>query len=295
MPGLAALRDFYATQAQTKSLGPSSTAIDINLSIHYDDRFCGVQFFGCSALEIVRVVVIQRRISPSFIISPNPQDDSSDRTHRTLPGNSPNLQGSDFPKQVSRCATPTRHRTGDAIEDKREKLKRKAKLYESLLSPIHALPSDVLATIFAHSCEQNILAPFALPPALRISMVCSHWRDISFSTPRMWSHMTINFGLWKEKHRVLHEITDWCMNRSWPSPLRLSLTLPGDEFDEGFPRRHGVLAALKLLVENCERWEHISLSIRPPRFTLSIFDPIRGRLPLLKSLSLLEADPMNTE
>ncbi|KAL0071680.1 hypothetical protein AAF712_001537 [Marasmius tenuissimus] len=166
-----------------------------------------------------------------------------------------------------------------AIEDKREKLKRKAKLYESLLSPIHALPSDVLAKIFAHSCEQNILAPFALPLALRISMVCSHWRDMSFSTPRVWSHMTIVFGLWKEKHRVLHEITDWCMNRSWPSPLRLSLTLPGDEFDEGFPRRHGVLAALKLLVENCERWKHISLSIRPPRFTLSIFDPIRGRLP----------------
>ncbi|KAJ7251150.1 hypothetical protein B0H12DRAFT_994479, partial [Mycena haematopus] len=50
-----------------------------------------------------------------------------------------------------------------------------------LISPIHTLPVELLAQIFELAIRDYI------PKDLfRISQVCSHWRQVSHSTPRLW-------------------------------------------------------------------------------------------------------------
>ncbi|KAL0570087.1 hypothetical protein V5O48_011881 [Marasmius crinis-equi] len=173
-----------------------------------------------------------------------------------------------------------------AIESKRDKLKRTADLYKSLLSPIHTMPSEILSMIFAIFCKENVLSRSTLPEALRLSMVCGRWRDIVYSAPRLWSSIRIDFRAWTKDFHILDELTEHFMKKSGSSPLRLSLTFSAKESNDAQSAREGSQIALKTLVGHCERWENVFLTVAPTYFPSSIFNPIRGRLPLLVSLDL---------
>ncbi|KAJ7264904.1 hypothetical protein B0H12DRAFT_986153, partial [Mycena haematopus] len=49
-----------------------------------------------------------------------------------------------------------------------------------LISPIHTLPVELLAEIFELAIGEDDEAVF------RISQVCSDWRQVAHSTPRLW-------------------------------------------------------------------------------------------------------------
>ncbi|KAJ8083164.1 hypothetical protein PM082_009033 [Marasmius tenuissimus] len=177
-----------------------------------------------------------------------------------------------------------------AIERKHDRMKRNAELYKSLLSPIHAVPSEILSIIFAFSCERNILSGSALPSALQLSMVCGRWRDIVFSTPRLWASVEIDFGAWTKGLDVLTQLSELFLTRSQTSSLRFALTLPDDNYmyDGSQPRGGRILATLRSIIGQCERWEQFSLTTLPQHFPSTIFESIRGRVSLLKSLHLLK-------
>lgn len=50
---------------------------------------------------------------------------------------------------------------------------------------ISVLPSEVLATIFEHAADENLFP-------LVIGGVCSQWRNIAWSTPRLWTSLRID-------------------------------------------------------------------------------------------------------
>ncbi|KAK1221635.1 hypothetical protein PQX77_015550 [Marasmius sp. AFHP31] len=177
-----------------------------------------------------------------------------------------------------------------AIETKRDRLKRAAERYKSLLSPIHTVPTEILTTIFTFACEQNELSRDVIPNVLRVSMVCGRWRDIVFSTPRLWASIEIDFGGWTTNFHVLKQLLQLFMERSKASSLRLSLALPGDGYSGGRAGREEVSSILRVIVGQCERWEDVTLDVVPQHFPSSIFDPIRGRLPLLTSLRIRHLD-----
>ncbi|KAK1227528.1 hypothetical protein PQX77_009435 [Marasmius sp. AFHP31] len=182
-----------------------------------------------------------------------------------------------------------RHRTAIyTIERKRDKLKRTAELYGSLLSPIHNAPSEILTMIFTFACERNALLPSTTPDSLRLSMVCGRWRDIIFSTPNLWASIEVDFDQWTSNFHVLDELLELFIRQSKASPLRLALTLPGADYDGGASGRDEVLSILRSLVEQCERWEHVMLKTVPHHFPSPIFELIRDRLPLLRSLYLVK-------
>ncbi|KAL0570083.1 hypothetical protein V5O48_011877 [Marasmius crinis-equi] len=177
-----------------------------------------------------------------------------------------------------------------ALEHKRNRLKRTAERYKALLAPIHAVPPEILATIFEFVCECNLVSRSKLPAAVRLSVVCGRWRDIVCSTPRLWSDVSIDFRSWTKDFHVLNELTERLVKKSGNCPLRLTLILPSDDFDGDQAERQGVHSALRCLVEHCERWESVALRLAPSHFPSSIFGSICGRLPLLTSLSLYRAD-----
>ncbi|KAK1227526.1 hypothetical protein PQX77_009433, partial [Marasmius sp. AFHP31] len=135
------------------------------------------------------------------------------------------LEMAEFQVEINRLRTSIY-----TIERKRDRLKRNAELYKSLLFPIHAVPSEILSIIFTFSCERNVLSGSALPSALRLSMVCGRWRDIIFSSPHLWSNVEIDFGAWTKGSDVMTQLSELYLTRSQNSPLRLFLTLPDDDY-----------------------------------------------------------------
>ncbi|KAF9014593.1 hypothetical protein BDZ89DRAFT_445262 [Hymenopellis radicata] len=56
-------------------------------------------------------------------------------------------------------------------------------------SPIRQLPTEVLGIIFASACTSFQQDEYQTP--LSISLVCSKWRDISISTPTLWTNIYV--------------------------------------------------------------------------------------------------------
>ncbi|KAF9014514.1 hypothetical protein BDZ89DRAFT_1142248 [Hymenopellis radicata] len=56
-------------------------------------------------------------------------------------------------------------------------------------SPIRQLPTEVLGIIFASACTSFQEDEYKTP--LSISLVCSKWRDISISTPDLWTNIYV--------------------------------------------------------------------------------------------------------
>ncbi len=52
-----------------------------------------------------------------------------------------------------------------------------------LIAPIHTLPVELLAEIFQLTIDDNT----HIKDAFRISQVCSDWRQVAHSTPRLWA------------------------------------------------------------------------------------------------------------
>ncbi|KAL0570088.1 hypothetical protein V5O48_011882 [Marasmius crinis-equi] len=199
------------------------------------------------------------------------------------------LEMKEYRAEVNRLKT-----TIYTIESKHDMLQKTAELYKTLFSPIHAVPSEVLTMIFAFLCEENVVSRSTLPEVLRISMVCGRWRDIIYSTPSLWTGIKIDFCTWSKDFDVLHELTEHFLKWSGKSALRLFLEFPDDDFGEGSAWKEAH-SSLNALVASCERWEALSLTLTPPQFPTTIFDAIRGRLPALTSLALIQEGDLKIE
>ncbi|KAJ7865670.1 hypothetical protein B0H13DRAFT_2203269, partial [Mycena leptocephala] len=80
-----------------------------------------------------------------------------------------------------------------ALTKKRDHERAIAAALQSILAPIRTLPVELLAEIFSLTIRE---VPDKLPPwprkpshvkdAFRVAHVCSDWRWIATSTPRLW-------------------------------------------------------------------------------------------------------------
>ncbi|KAJ3759944.1 hypothetical protein EV360DRAFT_6117, partial [Lentinula raphanica] len=106
---------------------------------------------------------------------------------------------------------------------------------------------------------------------IMLSSVCNSWRKVCLEAPSLWRRIGPN------AHNY-HLIT-LLLERSRDSPLIISY------HEQGMGKR-----ILPLLAQHCERWEDVSFII--PTSCFSLLSSIKGRLPLLKSLTwgLLRSD-----
>ena len=193
--------------------------------------------------------------------------------------------------------------TGDA-KLRRQKLHRTSKKRKASsnwiqlleeLSPINRLPREVLAEVFVQCLPEIELWPKIegvstcqdIAPLLLCS-VCSTWRALALSTPRLWQRLFLRFTKVTRTIRVEEVIT---MMHAWieqsgvlPLTLRLEACLL-----HGHPAEFQAMicAVLLVLSHYSSRWEHVDFSFAacPP-----IIFPKFGHTPCLRSFRMNAKD-----
>lgn len=150
-----------------------------------------------------------------------------------------------------------------------------------ILSPVRALPAEILAEIFAFLCQEIEIVPrdsrnpAALSP-LRVSQVCSQWREAALSTPKLWSNIAIHA---MQKYPIpssrVH-LLRLHLERSQQCPLTLRLNIGRGSVDEARP-------LVEQLVEHSHRWHSVNLDVAPG--VIPFLDGAKCRLPRLEALT----------
>ncbi|KAK7461786.1 hypothetical protein VKT23_008218 [Stygiomarasmius scandens] len=169
------------------------------------------------------------------------------------------------------------------LKRQRDSLKRCQAECETLLSPIRRLPPEILSQIFDYHCQ----IPISLEgwnsnkwaddlvvdaPALSLSQVCSFWRELSLSTPILWSSLRINLQ-WHMGYGPI-QLLNLFLHYSGSTPLNLQVML-------GYGDTNSVI--FDSLVDFSHRWQTVVLECTGELLPINF--PTQKRFPLLTSLS----------
>ncbi|KAK7034771.1 hypothetical protein VNI00_012178 [Paramarasmius palmivorus] len=167
-----------------------------------------------------------------------------------------------------------------SLEQKRDRLTKKLSQYRSLLSPVHRMPPEILRNVFTMLNPPRLLPSYE---TLAVSAVCGRWRDVVLAMPSFWSYLRIDFADWNKKYNALDRLVRLFMERSQTSPLELDLNFFKATNDVA--RIPDVIPTLETLVRYSYRWHRVKLVNGHAQLLLhDVFNPIKGRLPLLSHL-----------
>ena len=140
----------------------------------------------------------------------------------------------------------------------------------ALLSPVRRLPPELLGEIFELCLPRNYHKKDAHQAVMLPSHVCSHWRSVALSIPRLWSKIVLYVSDRVVELRTALVIA-W-LSRSGGSPLSISLN------------GRNVRPILGVILLHCDRWQHIDLFI-PPKM-LQCFEQANGHFDRLETLQI---------
>ncbi|KAJ7061587.1 hypothetical protein C8F01DRAFT_1137816 [Mycena amicta] len=195
-------------------------------------------------------------------------------------------------------------KTMDGLVNERSQLVAFIDNHKALLSPIRRMPRDVFEEIFV-ACmpvTRNCVMSSREAPLL-LGRVCSAWRSICFSTPRLWARLHISqpaviFANLPETNKfriqcerglaTLRVVTETWLARSGQCNLSISVSCSSYELSNDVfgPDKQSIL---NILTPFASRWEHITIFgvlaedlMRLPKLTAEDF-------PRLKSIKITEA------
>ncbi|KAF5360035.1 hypothetical protein D9758_007646 [Tetrapyrgos nigripes] len=165
----------------------------------------------------------------------------------------------------------------DELRREQERLKSIIDICLSLQAPVKLLPPELLSKIF-HTVHDDVGRIFIFQrsdnssiPALPLSQVCSLWRNVALSCPKLWCRMNVYLD-----HS---DYTSWavetCLARS--GNVRLELGITGSFTGT---------KALKCLAESSYRWYDVSLSVEAEIYDEEVLQHIGGNLPVLERLDV---------
>ncbi|KAJ7147934.1 hypothetical protein C8R43DRAFT_1237113 [Mycena crocata] len=178
---------------------------------------------------------------------------------------------------------------GRLIAD-RLKLQEYADGLRAAMSPVRALPAEILGEIFtpfsrscgSTTCDEE-LDNLAKVDLLDLSKVCSRWHRVILGTPRLWSDIVVDLEYWFEDHywsedpRFLHLLST-ALERGAHHPLTLSFR------DDASRRLEQTVSVLTLVAQYSQRWQQVSF--RGRLSLLEHISHIKGKLDILGTLSL---------
>ncbi|ESK85711.1 hypothetical protein Moror_10990 [Moniliophthora roreri MCA 2997] len=99
---------------------------------------------------------------------------------------------------------------------------------------------------------------------LTLSHVCSHWRALVHSEPGLWCIIEANFHVVDDQVSAnrLREFTKFCLERSRPKPINVTLMMP-DDLDRSDEYKEDYAEALDQLLVNSCRWKFASFLLHP--------------------------------
>jgi hypothetical protein len=147
----------------------------------------------------------------------------------------------------------------------------------ALIAPMSRIPEELLQEISIRyfPTRHNVVMSVTLTPLI-LGGVCSQWRSVSISTPRLWSsiHITVTEGsaawTWGERRALAVEdetfhieaVQAW-LNRSGVLPLSISLFHPTSYLTED-----GEQQLISRFLGFSNRWRHVTLLASAGAFPL---------------------------
>ncbi|KAK1219699.1 hypothetical protein PQX77_017560 [Marasmius sp. AFHP31] len=175
------------------------------------------------------------------------------------------------------------------LENKRSGTKKTMGQLQSLLSPIHRLPPEILSRIFMFCSEKNHVRPDRMPPVFGLSVVCGRWREIVLSRPHLWASLSIPYWRWRRHQQpALNNNTEMFMARSRSFPLTIEIDFMEEDDDDELLPNLETFSALHILANLSARWVNLSLVGITPLMLRHLFQEIRENLPHPQHLRITE-------
>jgi hypothetical protein len=168
------------------------------------------------------------------------------------------------------------------LQSKRDTLLTYAEMHTILLAPIQRLPPEILAAIFLNCMETKWFNPryYHFRPRLDkapllLGHVCSRWRSITLSTPRLWASFTLTI---QPKYLKLDvPLAKTWFGRSGTCPLFIKLGSAGN-----YNYQDSMRPLMEVFLSHCKRWHTVHLDLPLP--VICSLAPARNRLTCLQSL-----------
>jgi hypothetical protein len=159
-----------------------------------------------------------------------------------------------------------------------------------LLTLARRVPTDIWLEIFSHCLPQGDLlsckptdvldgisdfSPRHAPTLLL--QICSDWRAIAISSPRLWSLIPL--------HSLCNQVPSFVvqawLRRSHQAALTVILRPSSDELPTFF---HS--PAMRAVCEQSHRWQSVSITLPLSFDFISVFSPLKNNLPALEELHI---------
>ncbi|KAF9006977.1 hypothetical protein BDQ17DRAFT_1351187 [Cyathus striatus] len=149
----------------------------------------------------------------------------------------------------------------DKLSLEREQLDNDVNAHRALLAPARRLPHDILREIFIRCLPEGRNATMSVTEApILLGRVCSLWRSIAYTTPRLWSTIHIPVAVPNNLDDVdmfdrprLEALEEW-LTRSGACPLNISLSCRPT-------RPECVQRLLEILISFSDRWRNVRFVI----------------------------------
>ncbi|KAJ7778381.1 hypothetical protein B0H16DRAFT_1360352, partial [Mycena metata] len=167
--------------------------------------------------------------------------------------------------------------------------------HKALISPLRRLPLDIIQEIFV-ACiptHRNCVMSASEAPVL-LGRICSSWRAIALSTPRLWSRLHVvesqrfhgaDLALIEAKAAQRFAATEMWLGRSGNCPLSISLLCGSDETEFMPIAPSPIRSSVQALIPFAARWQHIDLTLSAAALN-SILHLTESEVPLLQSVKL---------
>ncbi|EDR15504.1 uncharacterized protein LACBIDRAFT_321380 [Laccaria bicolor S238N-H82] len=186
------------------------------------------------------------------------------------------------------------HREHRALSDEIE-------AHRALISPIRQLPLDVLEEIFVHCLPKGRNAVMSAQEApILLGRICSAWRSIALSTPRLWSSLHIptptqitetgqdpaqlDPTFIAKVERRCEAAREW-ISRSGESPISISVCTPRHSYpyDLQPSNMNTFEIAITQILASSHRWKNVDFRATEDSFT-RLQQLTEDDVPLLESL-----------
>jgi len=198
----------------------------------------------------------------------------------------------------------------DKLRHKRDIFQDYIDAHRALLSPIRQLSSEVLAEIFIYCLPSDRNSTRSLSEApLLLGLVCKRWREVSLSTPHLWTSLHIVIpdtsniaALSAVAEARMRGVESW-LGRSGTLPLSISVySIPRLHRDHHTARAKAVFGMTERLWKcfafYSSRWQSIELMATTACIPIfSGLQEMRESFPLLETFrfKLLENHPLPPE
>ncbi|KAJ6594628.1 hypothetical protein B0H19DRAFT_1096271 [Mycena capillaripes] len=185
----------------------------------------------------------------------------------------------------------------DTLAEERESLGAYVAAHKALISPFRRLPMDIIHEIFIACLPTNrnaVMSAYEAPVLL--GRICSSWRAISLSTPRLWARLHVvrpmrprpelaSFNFEKKCAQRLETMKAW-LGRSGDCPLSISMEI-GSDFRRGLPTLAPDSSLFfQTLVPFASRWQEISFNGVAPFPIETLLSLSERDVPLLRNLTI---------